>query len=118
MDALSAALSSVRMTGAIFADAICTAPWGFAVPAIDALEQVVRRLAPGTERLVGYHLVTEGKALVEIEGSADISLTAGDIVIIPHGDPHVVSNGSPSQVIDTSGALAQWLVGDVNSMTL
>jgi hypothetical protein len=36
MDALSAALSSVRMTGAIFADAICTAPWGFAVPAIDA----------------------------------------------------------------------------------
>jgi hypothetical protein len=64
MDALSAALSSVRMTGAIFADAICTAPWGFAVPAINALERVVHMLAPGTERVVGDHLVTVGKALV------------------------------------------------------
>jgi AraC-like DNA-binding protein/mannose-6-phosphate isomerase-like protein (cupin superfamily) len=118
MDAFSAALSSVRMTGAIFADAICTAPWGFAVPAIGALERVVHMLAPGTERVVGYHLVTEGRALVGIEGSADVPLTAGDIVIIPHGDPHRVTNGAPSKLIDTSPALAKWLAGDVSSMEL
>jgi AraC-like DNA-binding protein len=118
MDALSAALSSVRMTGAIFADAICSAPWGFAVPAIDALERVVHLLAPGTERVVGYHLVTEGKALVELEGSEDVPLTAGDIVVIPHGDPHRVTNGAPSRLIDTSPALAKWLAGDVSSMEL
>ena len=118
MDALSAALSSVRMTGAIFADAICSAPWGFAVPAIDALEQVVHMLAPGTERVVGYHLVTEGKALVGLEASEDVALTAGDIVIIPHGDPHRVTNGTPSKLIDTSPALAKWLAGDVSSMEL
>jgi hypothetical protein len=35
MDALSQALGSVRMTGAIFVDAICTAPWGFSVPAME-----------------------------------------------------------------------------------
>ena len=118
MDALSAALSSVRMTGAIFADAICSAPWGFAVPAIDALERVVHMLAPGTERVVGYHLVTEGKALVGLEASEDVALTAGDIVIIPHGDPHRVTNGTPSKLIDTSPALAKWLAGDVSSMEL
>jgi hypothetical protein len=33
MDVLSQALSPVRLTGAIFAVAICTAPWGFAVAA-------------------------------------------------------------------------------------
>jgi hypothetical protein len=118
MDALSAALSSVRMTGAIFADAICTAPWGFAVPPIDALERVVHMLAPGTERVVGYHLVTEGEALVSLEGSADIPLTAGDIVIIPHGDAHAVTNGAPSQLIDTSAVLTKWLAGDVSSVEL
>jgi hypothetical protein len=72
MDALSTALNSVRMTGAIFAEAACTAPWGFAVPAIDKLERVVRLLAPATERVVGYHLVTEGKAVVGLKGVADV----------------------------------------------
>jgi AraC-like DNA-binding protein len=115
MDALSEALNSVRVTGAIFADAICTAPWGFAVP---AMERVAHILAPGTEHLVGYHLVTEGKALVGLEGSADIPLTAGDIVIIPHGDRHTVTNGAPSQLIDSGAALGRWLVGDVGTMRI
>jgi AraC-like DNA-binding protein len=118
MDALSAALSSVRMTGAIFAEATCTTPWGFAVPAIDALERVVHKLAPGTERVVGYHLVTEGRALVGVEGSADVPVMAGDIVIIPHGDPHTITNGAPSQLVDSSAALSRWLAGDVSSIEL
>ena len=71
MDALSEALSSVRMTGAIFFDAICTAPWGFAVP---AMKDVAHVLAPGTERLVGYHLVAEGRAVVRLEGAADVAV--------------------------------------------
>ena len=80
--------------------------------------EFVHMLAPGTERVVGYHLVTEGKALVELEASEDVALTAGDIVIIPHGDPHRVTNGTPSKLIDTSPALAKWLAGDVSSMEL
>ena len=117
MDALSTALSSVHMTGAIFADAICTAPWGFAVPAIDTLERVVHRLAPGTERVVGYHLVIEGKARVGLTGSADVPVTAGDIVIIPHGDPHTITNGAPSELAET-GFLDRWLAGDVSPMQI
>jgi mannose-6-phosphate isomerase-like protein (cupin superfamily) len=91
MDALSQALSSVRMTGAIFVDAICTAPWGFSVP---AMARVAHLLAPGTEHLVGYHLVTEGTALVGLDGETPIGLAPGDIVIFPHGDPHTVTNGT------------------------
>src|SRR5262245_18467951 len=71
MDAQSQALSSVRMSGAIFVDAICTAPWGFSVP---AMERVAHLLSPGTEHLFGYHLVTEGSALIGLAGQADIPI--------------------------------------------
>ena len=80
MDALSEALASVRMTGAIFYHAECTAPWAFRVP---HLHDVAHVLAPGTERLVSYHLVIEGKAVVCFAGEEDIHITAGDILIIP-----------------------------------
>jgi AraC-like DNA-binding protein len=101
------------MTSAIFFNAECTAPWGFAVP---PLQQVAHVLAPGTERLVSYHLVTEGNALVRFDGMADMSLAAGDVVIIPHGDAHTVSNGKPSTVIDSGASLRKYLAGDLNTM--
>jgi len=115
MDALSEALSSVRVTGAIFFSAVCTAPWGFAVP---PLGRVAHVLAPGTERLVSYHLVTEGKALVRFDGEPEVPVEAGDIVIIPHGAPHTVTNGSPSTLIDSEAALGKLLSGDVDTMRL
>jgi hypothetical protein len=52
MDALSEALNAVHVTGAIFYHAQCSAPFGFRVP---ALREVAHVLAPGTERLVGFH---------------------------------------------------------------
>lgn len=115
MDALSEALNSVRMTGAIFFDAICTAPWGFAVP---AMQQVAHVLAPGTERLVGYHLVAEGKALVRLEGLPDVPIAAGDIVIFPHGDPHTVSNGSPATLFDSGASLGSFLAAGLTTFQL
>jgi AraC-like DNA-binding protein len=115
MDALSAALSVVRMTSAIFYNARCTAPWGFVVP---PLKRVAHVLAPGTERLVSYHLVTEGKATVQFDGTAEVPITAGDIVVVPHGDGHTVTNGSPSRLIDSEQALGQCLAGTLNTMEL
>jgi Cupin len=115
MDALSEALASVRMTGAIFYHAECTAPWGFRVP---LLENVAHVLAPGTERLVSYHLVTHGKAVVCFPGEEDIPVVAGDILIIPHGDAHTVSNGSPSAFIDSGASLGSFLAGDLTTMQL
>lgn len=115
MDALSEALNAVRMTGAIFYQAECTAPWGFVVP---PLQQVAHVLAPGTERLVPYHLVTEGKAIVRFDNAPDISVAAGDVLIIPHGDGHTVSNGSPSSLVDSGASLSDFLVGDLTTMRI
>ena len=115
MDALSEALTSVRMTGAIFYHAECSAPWGFRVPHV---QKVAHVLAPGTERLVSYHLVTDGKAVVSFPGEEDIAVTAGDILIIPHGDAHTVSNGSPSTFLDSGASLDKFLAGSLTTMRL
>lgn len=113
MDALSEALNAVRMTGAIFYSCECYAPWGFAVP---HLREVGRLLAPGTERLVSYHLVTEGEATVQFGDDEPVFVKAGEVLIIPHGDAHTVSNGSPAEMVDTSPTLAEYLAGSLTSM--
>jgi AraC-like DNA-binding protein len=115
MDALSAALNSVRMTGAIFFNAFCTSPWGFAVPRMADAAPV---LAPGTERLVGYHLITEGRGVVRIPGADDVPIAAGDVVIVPHGDAHAVSNGSPSRLVDSGEAVSRSLSGELLTLRL
>jgi AraC-like DNA-binding protein len=115
MDALSAALSAVRMTGAIFFDAVCTAPWGFRVP---PLQQVARLLAPGTERLVPYHLVAEGEAVARFDDGFEDRVTAGDVVILPGGDPHVVFNGAPADFADSGAALSRHLAGEFGTMRI
>ena len=115
MDALSAALSTVRMTGAIFYDAVCTAPWGFKVPAVNDVAHI---LAPGTERLVPYHLVAEGSAVVRLADGTEARLEAGDVVINPRGVAHTVSNGAPATLVDAAASLAKNLAGDLGTMRI
>jgi AraC-like DNA-binding protein len=111
MDALSDVLNTVRMTGAIFFNAEFSAPWGFAAPSAEHLAPV---LAPGTEHIVIYHLLIEGKALACTEG-IDMPLADGDIVVIPHGDPHAVSNGTPTTLMDSASSLGKYLSGDLST---
>jgi len=110
MDALSEALRSMRITGALFFNAELTAPWGFASPPSSSAHQI---LAPGTEHLVLFHLVTEGQATVRIDGHDDVTLEAGDIVVLPHGDAHELSNGPVSELIDAATLLPKILAGSL-----
>jgi AraC-like DNA-binding protein len=114
MDALSEALKSVHMTGAIFYHAECTSPWGFRVPPMDKIAHV---LAPGTERLIGYHLVTDGRATVRFAES-EVPIAEGDILILPRDEDHTVSNGAPASYVDSGKSLGKFLVGDLKTMRL
>ncbi|MEO8113828.1 MAG: AraC family transcriptional regulator [Phenylobacterium sp.] len=85
MDALSETLRVVRLVGAIFINAKFTAPWCYqSVHASSAAPL----LEPGAERVVIYHLVTEGECWVEMEGAEPLHLIAGDVVVFPQGDAH------------------------------
>ena len=107
MDALSEALRSMRITGALFFNAELSAPWGFASPHASTAQQL---LAPGTEHLVLFHLVTEGRATARV-GRRQVELEAGDIVILPHGDAHELSNGCVTELVDATALLPKILSG-------
>jgi AraC-like DNA-binding protein len=90
MDAFSEILSGVKLSGAVFFAAEFSAPWGFTMPASSIMSA---KLAPGASHIVLYHLLIEGRSVVEMLDGQRIGLEAGDIVIFPHGDAHHMSSG-------------------------
>jgi len=89
MDAFSEILSGVKLSGALFFSAEFSAPWCFASPASNTLAPL---LAPGAPHLVIYHFVIDGAAFVQLPDGQSIELGPGDIVVVPHGDPHVMTS--------------------------
>jgi AraC-like DNA-binding protein len=91
-DALSEVLSAVHLFGSVFFEVTAKSPWVAEAP---PAEQVTREVAPGAQHTIEYHVVTAGScwiALVGDNASEPIQLHEGDIVMVPHGDPHVVSS--------------------------
>lgn len=89
MDALSEVLQVVRLASAVFFHARFTAPWCFQTPEAST---VMQTLHPGAERLLIYHFVTEGSCRVNMHDCPPIELSAGDIIVFPHGDAHRMSS--------------------------
>src|SRR3954471_16577720 len=85
MDALSEPLRVVRLVGAVFIHARFTAPWCYQSPRADTAAPL---LEPGAERVVIFHLITEGECFVELGDDPPLRLVAGDAVIFPQGDAH------------------------------
>jgi AraC-like DNA-binding protein len=90
MDAFSEILSGVKLNGALFFSAEFSAPWGFSSPASNMLAPL---LAPGAPHLVIYHLIIDGGAFVRLADGQSIELGPGDVVVLPHGDPHQMTSG-------------------------
>ena len=58
-------------------------------------------LAPEAGHLIIYHFLTEGRAYARLPEGRREELTSGDIVILPHGDAHLLGNGSPEKPVDS-----------------
>jgi len=89
MDALSDVLRAVHLTGAVFFEVHGSDPWVAETPAGGS---IVGRIFPAAEHLISYHVVTRGACWGGIVGEPAIRLSAGDIIVFPHGDPHVMSS--------------------------
>src|SRR6188768_1944591 len=89
MDALSDVLRAVRLSGAVFFDVSASAPWVAESPAGDA---IVSRVFPAADHLMSYHVVTQGSCWGGLIDAPPVQLQAGDIIVFPHGDPHVLSS--------------------------
>jgi AraC-like DNA-binding protein len=88
MDALSDVLRAVRLTGAFFFDVQACAPWCAETP---LGKSVVGAMFPGSDHLISYHLLISGSCWATLEGEEPIKLSAGDIIVLPHGDTHVLA---------------------------
>ena len=102
MDVLSEVLKVVKLEGAIYYNAEFSAPWSFRAPPSHVL---LPHFAPGGGHVIIYHLVTEGRAFTELDYGRPLALTAGDVVVFPHGDPHIIGNGEPVQPVNNEADL-------------
>ena len=81
MDLLSRLLALTPVAGHLDVRCHFGAPWRLDEPA-----------APGF--VVPYHVLLSGEAVVEIEGEPPQPLRAGDVVLFPGGEAHVLHDGS------------------------
>jgi AraC-like DNA-binding protein len=104
MDVLSEVLKVVKLQGALFFNGEFSSPWSFCSP---NSRTVAPHVAPGAHHVIIYHLLTEGRASARLLDGQRIVLDAGDIVIFPHGDAHVLENGPPTKAVDMVNELAR-----------
>ena len=116
MNPLSDVLRSMRLTGGIFLHGEFTAPWC-----------VASQVGPhdcepcGTvpRNIIAYHYVAKGGMQLRVPDRADLQLGAGEIVLLPRNDPHVLASASGLPVVNVddlavpapSGGLARIAYG-------
>jgi len=106
MDVLSTVLKTVKLEGAMFYNAEFSASWSFRAPASHLMAPY---LSPEPRHVIIYHLLTHGQAYASVEDGQRVSLSAGDIVVFPHGDPHFMGNGRDVEPRDHAKILQEIL---------
>jgi AraC-like DNA-binding protein len=111
VDVLSEVLKVIKLQGAIFFNAEFSSPWSFVSPPARDLATV---LAPAAGKLVLYHLVTEGRGYAWVDRTKPVLLEAGDLVIFPQGDSHVMGNGRRTKPADYRNEVQQILAQNLS----
>jgi AraC-like DNA-binding protein len=89
IDVLSDVLRSVRLTGAMLFLVDASAPWHSWAPRTEAFRQVV---LPGSQHMISYHVVAQGRAWAGLQDAEAVLLEAGDVLVIAHGDAYYLAD--------------------------
>ena len=105
-DILSDVLRGIRLRGAVFFYLSFGREWATGAP---PAAEVAAAVLPGAEHVMEYHVITKGAAWAAISGHTPVRLAAGDIIMFPHGDPHVLSSapGLEPEWVDANWIMAQ-----------
>lgn len=92
MDALSDVLRVVRLNGGVFLDARFSAPWSIAgrVEGVDFGSFLDSAATPS--QVIGFHYVVRGRLLARVENDPPVELKAGEIVLLPRNDMHILAS--------------------------
>ncbi|MEO8312451.1 MAG: AraC family transcriptional regulator [Caldimonas sp.] len=88
-DTLSNVLRNVRLRGGVFFSVSGSGGWVAEAP---PAKEIAPLLLRGVEHVMEYHVVAAGTCWAAIAGGPSVQLLAGDVVMFPHGDAHVVSS--------------------------
>jgi len=88
-DTLSDVLRAIRLRSAVYFNVSCEGEWVAEAP---ASRDIAAAVMPGADHVIEYHMVTMGECWAAVVGEKPCRLKRGDIVLLPQGDPHVVSS--------------------------
>ncbi len=88
-DALTEVLRSVRLTGGVFLDVRLTEPWAVIS---ELTAEDCRPFLADPAQLILYHVVLKGRFLLRVEGEPPIEMHAGEVVLLPRNDAHVLAS--------------------------
>jgi AraC-like DNA-binding protein len=98
MDPLSEVLQAVRLTGGVFLDARFTAPWCLSSK---ISPDDCRPFLTDPIQVIAYHYVIEGRMLVGVEGENAVEVRAGETVLLPRNDPHLLGSSMDLTPVDS-----------------
>ena len=97
MDALSEVLRMIRLRGAFFLTGEFHEPWCVNAPRGADMAPV---LCPGAKQLAILHMVLEGRCWVRMPDGETLPLQAGDVIVLPAGEPHLIGSGVGHAPVD------------------
>lgn len=88
VDVLSEVLSTLELTSNLYFRAELSRPFSIAVPEHAGV--------------IRFHVATEGPCTIGLPGRTPVAFGPGDLVMVPHGSPHVLSDvpGRPSRPLE------------------
>ena len=87
-DLLSDILGSMHLSGVVLFSVVFREPWALVTPEACQLPRLLPFL---TEHIIPFHIVAEGACWLELKDGERVWLEAGDAVLLPYGDTHVLA---------------------------
>lgn len=94
MDPLSLIIDDMRFDGVVFVGTVLHAPWA------------LRLHTPG---LAAFHVVTQGQAWLHREGQEPVRIQTGDLIVLPAGQAHCISDSAAAPDAHAADDLAPHL---------
>jgi AraC family transcriptional regulator, alkane utilization regulator len=108
MDALSDLLRAVKLNGALFLEARFTSPWCAEVHPTYGAAEALAPLNP----VVFFHILAEGRCRARLAaGGGTIDLAAGDLIMMPQGDTHILGSDLQLAPVDSDSLMRPATLG-------
>ncbi|HEX4284290.1 MAG TPA: AraC family transcriptional regulator [Terracidiphilus sp.] len=113
MDVLSEVLSAVKLQGALFFNGEFSEPWCISSAGAEGIAPLISARA---QHLIPFHYLTEGRAYASLLDGSRVELNAGDIVVLPRGDAHLLGNGPRQKPVDSFATFAKNLADGLTAV--